>query len=160
MGRPKKVTSNITGNGLSVDDKVSKALALIEEKRAALAIEKSNSTRGWKTTGKVRIGGDEYQIQTLDKDTVIELAGKLTQAQTVASQGFTVLGLPLGKTAKSFKGLDYDDLFTDLRTRLAKIDITETERALAELEAKAKALRSEDQKRASATDDLLAELGQ
>lgn len=156
MGRPKKVTASIS----NIDDKVEAALAHIAVKQKELAAEKAKSARGWITPCSLRVGGETFQIQTLDKTALIRAAGELAAQKTKQLNGCIALGLSETEPeATQYQGHSFVDWFTDLNTKLSKLTLNIKERELARMEEAAKNLRSEDQKRNSMADNLLTELG-
>lgn len=155
MGRPKKAVSIS-----NIDDKVEAALAHIAAKQKELAAEKAKSVRGWVTSSTLRVGGETYQIQTLDKSQLVRAAGELAAQKTKQLNGCIALGLSeTDAEATHYQGYSFVDWFTDLNTKLSKLTLNIKERELARMEDAAKNLRSEDQKRNSDADILLSQLG-
>lgn len=143
---------------MSIDTTIQQLFKKLEERKANVADLKEKIAASWVTNGTFRLIGatSTTNIQTASAEVVEEVAGHLLLLANAMNEASVKLSRP-GK--QKVQGYTAEQWFTDLKKRLASIEVREAEAELAKLEARLNSVLSPEERRRIEVEMLAKELG-
>lgn len=144
-----------------IDEKISAMFAKVNERKAKCKELRQQIACSWKTNCSFALlasnqSGVPVHLQTATNDAIEAVASSLC----LIAQGRTMAEQQLGvKMSSKIQGYTVDDWFSDLKKRLASINIREEEKQLEALEQRLNSVLSPEARRQLEVEQLEKELG-
>lgn len=139
------------------DKMIDTMLATIKTQKEKLAELEASTKREWVTNCSFQVDNTTpVNLQTASQTNLVKLTKVLIQQQELAAKAAELLGLPVEDEINGFK---FDDWITDVRKRLALINLKTEQKRFQELEARVNTLVSPERRRELEAQALMKELG-
>lgn len=146
----------------TIDTKITELFNVLKNKKAEVEAAETESKKKWVTTCAFRpvfsTNGQPINIQTQQEDVLVDLLGELLIQDECATRAAKLLGNTTYKGG-TWCGFKIEDWIEDFKTRIAKIQLVDKKKQLADLEKRLNAIVSPEQRRVLEMEAIMKDLG-